>query len=193
MKPVPARRPGSRWRAAAFAAGLVLAATPAGGRAATVAEHLEALRVQIPNELVVAPEFSLEGLDGRPVSLKSFRGKVVFLNFWATWCVPCRAEMPAMERLHREYGTRGLAMVAVNFQESKAEAQTFADEFRLTFLILLDPKGTVTRSYAVRALPVTYLVDRDGKILWKAAGRRVWDGPHGRAYFERVLAAGGPR
>ncbi len=173
--------------AAALAAAAAIASLQAG-EAATIADHLEALRVQLPQEPVAAPDFSLEGLDGRPVSLKGFRGKVVFLNFWATWCVPCREEMPAMERLHREYGTRGLAMVAVNFQESKAEARAFADEFRLTFPILLDTKGAVTRSYAVRALPVTYLVDRDGKILWKAAGRRVWDGPHGRAYFERVLA-----
>jgi peroxiredoxin len=97
--------------------------------------------------------------------------------------------MPDMERLHRDYGPRGLAVVGINFQESEAEAQAFVEEFRLTFPILLDPKGTVTRSYAVRALPVTYLVDRDGKILWKATGRREWDGPHGRAYFERVLAA----
>jgi peroxiredoxin len=77
----------------------------------------------------------------------------------------------------------------VNYQESRAEAQAFGEGLHLTFPVLLDPKGAVTRSYAVRALPVTYLIDRDGKVLWKATGRRDWDGPHGRAYFDRVLAA----
>jgi thiol-disulfide isomerase/thioredoxin len=131
----------------------------------------------------------LRDAEGRVVDLADFRGKLVFLNFWATWCVPCRREMPAMERLHRAYRGRGLTVVAVNFKESPREVKPFMEQMGLTFPAALDPDGAVTRSFGVRALPVTYLVDRDGKILWKAQGRREWDSPQGRAYFERVLAA----
>ena len=149
---------------------------------------LEALRVILPERPVAAPDFTLEDLEGRSVSLKDLRGKVVFLNFWATWCVPCRREMPAMEQLHREYRGRGLAILAVDFRESKAQVKSFMDELRLTFPALLDAKGEVTFDYSARALPVTYLVDRDGKILWKTNGRRAWDGPIARAYFDRLLS-----
>ncbi len=189
---------GVRWLVGGCAVALGLAvphspaaapAHPAAPAQASVTELLEALRVAIPQEPVEAPELKLAGVDGRPVDLADLRGKLVFLNFWATWCVPCRREMPAMERLHRAYRERGLAVAAVNYKESKREVQPFVEELGLTFVVPLDPKGTVTRSFGVRALPVTYLVDRDGKILWKAQGRRDWDDPHGRAYFERVLAA----
>ena len=188
----------SRWLVGGCAVALGLAAAialvavpafPAAPAHASVTELLEALRVAIPQEPVEAPELKLTGVDGHAVDLADLRGKLVFLNFWATWCVPCRREMPAMERLHRAYRERGLVVVAVNYKESTREVQAFLEELGLTFVVPLDPKGTVTRTFGVRALPVTYLVDRDGKILWKAQGRRDWDAPHGRAYFERVLAA----
>jgi thiol-disulfide isomerase/thioredoxin len=165
-------------------------AAPAGA-AATIADSLNAMRVILPNEPVDAPDFTLDGLHGRPVRLRDLRGRVVFLSFWATWCVPCRQEMPAMERLYQAYRERGLTMVAVNYKESPAEVKTFMEELRLTFPAALDRKGAVTASFAVRSLPVTYLVDRDGKILWKALGERTWDGPPSRGYFDRILVAAG--
>jgi thiol-disulfide isomerase/thioredoxin len=174
---------------AALALGAAMAPPAAG--AATIADHLNVLRVILPNEPVDAPDFSLDGLNGRPVRLKGLRGKVVFLSFWATWCVPCRKEMPAMERLYQAYRERGLTVVAVNYKESPAEATAFMNELHLTFPAALDRKGAVTASFAVRSLPVTYLVDRDGKILWKALGERAWDGPPSRGYFDRLLVAGG--
>jgi thiol-disulfide isomerase/thioredoxin len=155
----------------------------------TVTELLEGLRVALPQEPVRAPDFRLEAVNGPPVHLTGLGGRLMFLNFWATWCKPCRREMPAMERLHRAYRDRGLAVVAVNFRESREEVKAFLEEMGLSFAAPLDLDGRVTRAYGVRALPATYLVDRDGKILWKAQGPREWDAPHGRAYFERVLAA----
>jgi len=166
-----------------------VAATAPPAAAATITESLNALQVTLPNEPVAAPNFALEGLDRRPVSLKAFRGRVLFLNFWATWCVPCREEMPAMERLSQAYREGGLAMVGVNFKESPAAVKAFMDELHLTFPAVLDRTGSVAGSFAVRGLPVTYLVDRDGKILWKALGSRRWDGAPSRGYFGRLLAS----
>ena len=177
----------------ALFAALVLGAAlaPPAARAATIADSLKVLGVILPNEPVDAPDFTLDGRDGRPVRLKGLRGKVVFLSFWATWCVPCREEMPAMERLYQTYRERGLVVVAVNFKESSAEVKAFMQELHLTFPAVLDRKGAVTAAFSVRQLPVTYLVDRDGKILWKALGERTWDGPPSRGYFDRLLVAGG--
>ncbi len=178
---------------AAAIVGAAVAAAPAPTAAqrasASTTELLESLRVALPQAPVDAPPLRLHDADGRLVDLAGLRGKLVFLNFWATWCVPCRREMPAMERLHRAYAERGLAVVAVNVKESPREVKAFMEQMGLTFSAPLDPDGAVARSFGVRALPVTYLVDRDGKILWKAQGRREWDAGPGRAYFERVLAA----
>ncbi len=146
-----------------------------------------ALQVQPFQEIVPAPALSLEGVDGRPLRLEDLRGKVVFLNFWATWCVPCRQEMPTMERLYRDYRESGLAVVAVNFKEAKGEVKRFFEEFHLNFPAVLDSEGNAARAYAVRALPVTFLLSRDGLILWRAIGSRDWDSPDSRAYFKQVL------
>jgi len=175
---------------AALLLGVVPPAPPATPAGATVTELLDGLRVALPQEPVAAPEFKLDGVDGRPISLADLRGRLVFLNFWATWCKPCRREMPAMERLYRAYRDRGLAVVAVNFREPQAPVKAFLEEMGLTFATPLDLDGTVTRTYGVRGLPATFLADRDGKILWKAQGAREWDSPNGRGYFDRVLAAG---
>jgi len=119
--------------------------------------------------------------------LEDLKGKVVFLNFWATWCVPCREEMPAMERLYREYGERGLVVLAVNFQESPDTVKRFMRELHLTFPTVLDSDGAAARDFAVRGLPVSFLLSRDGRILWQAIGSREWDGAEARAYFKRML------
>jgi thiol-disulfide isomerase/thioredoxin len=150
-------------------------------------DPLESLRVQSFQESLPAPALSLNGLDGRPLHLGNLKGNVVFLNFWATWCVPCRQEMPAMERLYREYRGRGLLIVAVNFQESKEKVQGFLEELGLSFPTLLDPDGAAAHIFGVRGLPVSFLLSRDGRILWKAIGSRDWDTPDVRAYFKKVL------
>jgi thiol-disulfide isomerase/thioredoxin len=107
--------------------------------------------------------------------LGDLKGQVVFLNFWATWCVPCKAEMPAMERLHRALRGQPFRMLAVNLQEDPAAIRKFVDELGLTFDIVLDPTGTITRDYAVNNLPLTYLIDKQGLIVARALGERPWD------------------
>ncbi len=114
-----------------------------------------------------APDFSLPGLkDEAAISLSSLRGQVVLVNFWASWCPPCRAEMPAMQRVYTTYKDQGLVILAVNstIQDSQSEALRFAEENRLTFPILLDAEGLATRLYAIRSLPTTFFVGRDGII-----------------------------
>jgi len=150
-----------------------------------------ALGIQRPKEQVEAPDVVGTDPDGNTIRLGDFRGKVVFLNFWATWCIPCRLEMPAMERLYREFKARGFVVLAVNVQEGPLAVQAFVRELKLTFPIVLDPKGTTTMAYAVRGLPATYLIDRDQVIVGRAIGAREWDSKDGQAYIRTLL--GEPR
>lgn len=113
-----------------------------------------------------APAIALETLDGGMVSLAERRGQVVIINLWASWCGPCRAEMPALQRLYAAERARGLEILAVNstVQDSPDAARAFAEEHSLTFPILLDSDGAVSRAYRLRSLPSTFIVDRRGVI-----------------------------
>jgi thiol-disulfide isomerase/thioredoxin len=139
------------------------------------------------SEAVEAPDFSLRDLAGKPLRLKDFRGKVVFLNFFATWCDPCRLEMPAMERLHRANKDKGLVVLAVDIRESVRTVRGFIQELQLSFPTVLDGDGSVAYMYAVRPVPATYLIGRDGKILWRAFGAREWDSREAFQYFSSLL------
>jgi len=156
--------------------------------AATQADPMQALGLQAPNEAVAAPEFSLPDLAGKTVHLKALRGKLVLLNFWATWCGPCREEMPGMERLFRAYQDKGFAVVAVNLHESVKTVRPFVQELKLSFPTVLDVEGSVSREYGVRALPVTFLVGRDGNIVWRAIGGRDWESAAARKLFAQLVA-----
>jgi thiol-disulfide isomerase/thioredoxin len=147
-----------------------------------------AFPVSRPSGPTVAPDLELPDLGGRPVRLRDFRGRVVLLNFWATWCAPCREEMPALETLARELGPRGLTVVGVNFRESKREVEAFAKEYGLSFPVLLDAEGRVSERYQVFALPVTAFVDRRGMLVGTVLGIRDWTGPNARAYLGTLLA-----
>ncbi|MCJ7512353.1 MAG: TlpA family protein disulfide reductase [Anaerolineales bacterium] len=111
-----------------------------------------------------APDFTLETLDGRSVSLSDYRGQVVLLNFWATWCGPCKLEMPSLERAQQSAGAKGFQVLAVNFDESEADVQGFQDELGLSFPLLLDPGAVVQRLYRVLGYPTSYWIDRDGTV-----------------------------
>lgn len=111
-----------------------------------------------------AADFTLKGLDGKETSLKSLRGKVVLLDFWASWCAPCREELPKVERLHRELKDKGLVVLGINVGESAEIAREFVRKYGLTFTTLLDPYKEVTNRYRAMAIPLTVVIDRDGKI-----------------------------
>lgn len=134
-----------------------------------------------------APSFTLEDLSGKQVSLQQYRGKVVFLNFWATWCIPCREEMPAMEQLQQLFQRQGLVILAVNLKESPEQVKAFFDQHRLSFLALLDRNGSVSRAYSVMGLPTTYLIGREGTLLAQGIGGRDWTRAEGHALIRELL------
>lgn len=151
-------------------------------------EYFKKLGIERPEKGTVAPDFTLTDLSGNRVSLRSLKGKVIFLNFWATWCVPCRQEMPTMEKLHREYKRDGLEVVAVNLRETKEEVLKFVNELNLTFTVLLDKDGKVSEEYGVWSLPLSYFINRRGKFFGKVIGYRKWDGAEAKALFRDLLA-----
>jgi thiol-disulfide isomerase/thioredoxin len=134
-----------------------------------------------------APDVVLPGLDGRPVRLDAFRGQVVVLNFWASWCEPCRTEMPALEAFHREHERRGLVLLLVNYRESAEVAGAFARTARLTAPVLLDGDGAVARRYPMPGLPATFFVDRAGRLVATALGYQAWESSAARAYAAKLL------
>jgi len=123
-------------------------------------------QIPSPREGFPAPDFTLDTLGGESATLSAYRGKVVIVNLWASWCGPCRAEMPAIQKVYAANRERGLEVLAVNgtFQDSESGAQAFAQELGLTFPILLDRDGAVSKRYLLRALPSTFFVDRKGVI-----------------------------
>ena len=136
----------------------------------------------------IRPEdFTLPLLDGTEQTLSALRGKVVFLNFWATWCPPCRMEMPSMERLHQGLKDKGLVMIAVNAGETPEQASGFMRENNLTFSVALDRSGIVNNRYGVRAIPATYIINKHGLIVSRTIGAIEWDSPAIIAALEKLL------
>lgn len=121
-------------------------------------------------ESQLAPDFTLDSLAGGELSLAYYRGSVVLLNFWATWCPPCELEMPDIEQAHRTYRDRGLVVLGINAQESPDVVQAYVDRMGLTFPILLDTRGQVQAQYRGRGLPMTLILDRDGVIQARHLG-----------------------
>jgi cytochrome c biogenesis protein CcmG, thiol:disulfide interchange protein DsbE len=139
-------------------------------------------------EYTAAPDFTLPDLNGTKVSLSDYRGKVVLLNFWATWCPPCRLEMPTMEEAYRKYKDQGFAVVAVSVDTGPTSAiQDFLHEFGLTFQILLDPQMETLKSFDSFSLPTTIVIDRQGFIRARELGYRNWTDEQSTALITDLL------
>lgn len=121
-----------------------------------------------------APHFTLKDLNGKEVKLEDYRGKVIFLNFWATWCMPCREEIESMKTLYAEFKDRGFIILAVNIKESTKKVKAFQKSYKMNFPILLDSDGKVSSRYGVRLVPTTVLIDREGYLIGSALGTRNW-------------------
>jgi len=139
-----------------------------------------------------APDFHAVTLDspGAKKSLSDYRSQVVLLNVWATWCLPCRVEMPSIEKLHQTYGPQGLKIVAVSIDDPGTEAQirAFVKSFGLTFQVLHDPRNSISESYQVGGYPETFIIGRDGVIRKKVMEATDWNSPENRALIGRLLA-----
>jgi peroxiredoxin len=146
----------------------------------------------IPNlepmkDTTATPEFSLANPEGKKISLKDFRGKIVFLNFWASWCVPCREEMPAMEKLYQEYKDKNFVILAIATKDRKQDAINFVKELKLTYPIALDPEGQAGLLYGAWGLPTTYLIGPIGEGLARAWGPAEWYGPAARKLIKELV------
>lgn len=168
-------------------AGLITAGVVAGQR--MLGNELSPLGVG--NE---APDFRAVTLDPAPQekSLAQYRGQVVMINIWATWCLPCRVEMPSIEQLHRAYAPRGLKVIAVSVDDpgTAKQIRDFVKQYGLTFEVLHDPRGQggdVSRLYQTTGYPETVIIGRDGLIRKKLIGASDWNSPANRGLVERLL------
>ena len=148
---------------------------------------LRAARIQVLNQPIVSQDFTLQLLSGGSAALSSYKGKVVILNFWATWCPPCRAEMPSMETLYQRFKNEGLEILAVNLGENQATVRQFIQNNRYTFPVPLDSNNRIGAIYGVEAIPTSYILDRDGKIIARIVGSINWDTSQVIAAFDALL------
>jgi peroxiredoxin len=150
------------------------------------------LMLDAPRTPLQALDFTAVGLNGRTIRLSDFRGSVVLLNFWATWCVPCLEEMPALDRLTRTMAGRKFRVLAVDLQETPEKVQDFAKTHRFSFDLVLDAAGEISSHYGVTRIPVTYVLDQRGTIIRRALGPRNWDSEEGIAFFQELLQSPAP-
>ena len=123
-----------------------------------------------PKTSAQAPNFTLSDLSGQKVSLQDFRGRVVLLDFWAIWCPPCRMSIPALEKLNKEYSSRGLQVVGVNLDEDSSGVPDFVKENSMQYPILMGAESDVSELYQVRGIPTMYLIDKNGAIVRRWIG-----------------------
>jgi cytochrome c biogenesis protein CcmG, thiol:disulfide interchange protein DsbE len=139
-----------------------------------------------------APNFTAVTLDSIPreKSLADYRGQVVMINVWATWCLPCRVEMPSIEALYRDYGPKGLKVLAVSIDDPGTDEtiRSFVKQYGLTFEVLHDPKAKISETYDILGYPETLIVGKDGVIRKKLMSAVDWNSPESRALVERLLA-----
>jgi thiol-disulfide isomerase/thioredoxin len=131
--------------------------------------------------------FTLSILDGQSTTLSAYKGKVLILNFWATWCGPCREEMPSMEILYKRFKNNGLEILAIDGGEDDTTVRQFIKNSNYTFPILMDRNGMVNYVYGIQAIPTSFIIDREGKILIRIIGSIKWDTPEIIKAFDALL------
>ncbi len=140
------------------------------------AEYLELLSILPPNREVDAVDFTVQSLVGDSESLSDHQGKVIFLNFWATWCGPCRAEVGEIDALYETLKDEDFMIMALSIQEQKKKVSKFMKTNKIDFPVYLDSDGMVAAMYSVTGIPTTYIIAPDGKIVGRAVGPRQWGG-----------------
>ena len=148
---------------------------------AAIDKAMKELDLIRPARQKLADDFTLKTAEGGSFRLSEQRGKVVLVNFWATWCPPCKEEMPAMQRLHERYRKDGFVLLAISLDADPRVVRPYVAEHRFTFPVGLDSRMEVANAYGVRALPASFVVDRDGTMAAMAIGPRQWDGAASQA------------
>ena len=154
----------------------------------SIAQLLKALNMSGYPSPLRPPGFSGFTVENRKISSNGLRGQVVLLNFWATWCLECRAEMPMFEQLHREFSAQGLAVIGINAREGPSTILKYGKELGLTFPLVVDPTGKINSDYGVIGLPTTFLIRRSGLPVALAVGSREWNGNPARVLLQQLLA-----
>ena len=135
---------------------------------------------------VNAPQFSLKDSAGKTVSLKQYRGKVVFVDFWASWCTPCKQSFPFMNELHQRYNTKGLKIIGINLDADKKDADRFLEQVKADFIIAYDPSGNTAEKYDLQVMPSSYLIDGNGRLVYLHRGFKAGDK---REMEEKIIQA----
>jgi thiol-disulfide isomerase/thioredoxin len=161
-------------------------ARPRSSKLLPLAEAMKELDLIRPSRVKLADDFIVKTPGGGTFRLSEHRGRVVMINFWATWCPPCLEEMPAMERLHRQHKDAGFTLVAISVDTDPAKVGPFLTSHKLTFQVGLDPRMDLANSYAVRALPSSFIVGPDGRLAALAIGPRHWDNSAAHSLVERM-------
>ena len=135
-----------------------------------------------------APDFTLETPTGNYLSLSDYKGKTILLNFWATWCVPCKKELPSMQRLYDFLKKDGIEVIAISIDRNQRErVNQYIKDYHLTFPVLLDPSQKVRKNYFIMGLPTSYLIGGDGKLKGFVSGEREWDSPAAKKMFSTMI------
>ncbi len=174
----------------------LLSSLPPAGAADETGEKVDRLFkklgiIKIPR-IPPPVDFVLPDLNGRPVRLSDFKGRVVVLNFWTTWCPDCRREMPALETLHQRFKERPWVLLAVDLRESGEKVAGFFQAHGLSFTALLDQDGAVGRSFGIRSIPTTFIIDGQGAMIGKAMGSRGWENRAAAELFEILMKEESP-
>ncbi len=141
-----------------------------------------------PKEGYLAPKFTLRNLRGNLEGLDDHAGKVIVVNFWATWCAPCVKEMPSFETLYRRFRSQGLTVLAVSLdQDPSAKVQEFVDKYKLSFPVLLDTEGVAEKLYPSFTIPFTYVIDKQGRVAARIDGAKDWESPETFKAIEYLL------
>ena len=141
-----------------------------------------------PENEKLAPNFILETVTGKKVSLKDFKGKAILLNFWATWCEPCKKELPSMQKIYEELSSDGVEVIAISIDRNKKKrVEKYIKKYNLTFPILLDPSQKVRKDYFILGLPTSYLIGGDGKLKGFISGAREWDSNASKEMFSTLI------